>query len=321
MSNPAPRLEERLAQRGVSRRQFLGFCGFMAATLAMPAVHRSRIAEALAAATRLPVVWLGFQDCTGDSESFLRAGNPTVGSILLDLISLDYHETLMTPSGQMAEKSLQDTITRYPGQYVAVVEGAIPTAASGFYCAIGGRSAQTIAREVCGSALATIAVGACAWDGGWPGAAPNPTATLGVRDAVPGLKQLIVLPGCPMNVVNFTATLVNYLTYHAWPATDSSGRPLFAYGDEIHEECERHDHYEEGRFVLEWGDAGHRKGWCLYKMGCKGPKTKSNCPTVKWNDGVNWPIGAGHGCIGCTSPRFWDQMPPIYMPLPDGGDD
>jgi hydrogenase small subunit len=321
MPDPAPKLEERLAQRGVSRRQFLSFCALMAAAMAMPASHKSRIATALAAATRLPVVWLAFQDCTADTESFLRASNPTVSSILLDLISLDYHETLMAPAGRMAEKSLQDTLSRYPGQFVAIVEGAIPTGVGGFYCAVGGRSALSIAQEVCGAAMATMTVGACAWDGGWPAAAPNPTTTQGLKDAVPGVRNLISLPGCPMNVVNLSATLVHYLTYKAWPPVDSYRRPLFAYGDKVHEECERHDYYEEGRFVLEWGDQGHRQGWCLFKMGCKGPKTKSNCPTVKWNDGTSWPIGAGHGCIGCAAPRFWDQLTPFYTPLPGGGDD
>ena len=320
MPDSAPKREERLTQRGISRRQFLSFCGFMAAAMAVPATQKMRIAEALDAAPRLPVVWLGFNDCTADTESFLHASNPTVSSILLDLISLDYHETLMAPSGLMATKSLQDTMTRYPGQYVAVIEGAIPTAANGAYCVVGGRSALSTVREVCGSAMATIAVGACAWDGGWSAAAPNPTGSLGVRGAVPGIKNRIVLPGCPMNVVNFTATLVHRLTYGAWPATDSTGRPLFAYSEDIHEECPRHDHYEEGRFVLDWGDAGHRQGWCLFKMGCRGPKTKSNCSKVKWNDGVNWPIGAGHGCIGCASPNFWDQMTPFYTALPGGGD-
>lgn len=309
-------LEVRLARRGISRRKFLSFCGFIAAAMAMPAAHKMRIAEALAAAQRLPVVWLAFQDCTADTESFLRSGNPTVSSILLDLISLDYHETLMAASGKQAEQSLQDTVSRFPGQYVAVVEGAIPTGAGGYYCTVGGRSALGIAREVCGSALATIAVGACAWDGGWPGAVPNPTQAVGVKDAVPGIRNFIALPGCPMNIVNFTATLVHYFTYGAWPETDALGQPLFAYGDKIHGKCERKEHYDDKEFVLEWGDQGHRDGWCLYRMGCRGPKTKSNCPKVKWNDGVNWPIGAGHGCIGCTNPRFWDAMSPFYTPLP-----
>jgi hydrogenase small subunit len=119
-----------------------------------------------------------------------------------------------------------------------------------------------------------------------------------------------------MNVYNLTATIVYFLTKNQWPSTDSLGRPKFAYEKKIHEECERHDHYEDKNFVLAWGDEGHKKGWCLFKMGCKGPRTYHNCPTVKWNSGTNWPIGAGHGCIGCAAPRFWDELSPFYTPLP-----
>ncbi len=321
MTVSTPDRVERLEKLGVSRRQFLKFCGLMAATLALPATRAPEIARALGTATRLPVVWLAFQDCTGDTESFLHASNPTVSTILLDLISLNYHETLMAPSGKMAEKSLKDTLAMYPNQYVAVIEGAVSTAANGFYCAVGGRPATSIIREVCGSAMKTIAIGACAWEGGWSAAAPNPTGAIGVKTAVPGINNLINMPGCPMNVENLAAVFVQYLTYGTWPQTNSAGVPRFAYGESIHEECPRHDHYEEDRFVLEWGDQGHRNGWCLFKMGCKGPATKHNCPSVKWNGGTSWPVASGHGCIGCASSQFWDKMTPFYQPLPGGGDD
>jgi hydrogenase small subunit len=306
---------EQSPRQDFSRRRFLQLCGMMAATLALPRDYAGLIAHALTTAIRPPVVWLEFQDCTGDSESFLR--EPTLVNLLLDTLSVDYHETLMAPSGRMADKSRADAVKNFKGKYICIVEGAIPTGNGGVYATIGGRTALSIAQEVCSNALATIAVGACASDGGLPGAAPNPTGAVGVRDAVPGLGTLISLPGCPANAYNLTATIVHYLTFNQWPATDSQGRPLFAYGDEIHENCERHDHYEAERFVLAWGDAGHKQGWCLFKMGCKGPRTNSNCPSAKWNSGTNWPIGAGHGCIGCATPHFWDRMTPFYRALPD----
>lgn len=303
------------AERGVSRRQFLGFCGAMAATLALPDRYIMRIAEALEKVRRPSLVWLEFQDCAGNTESFLRASKPTVGEIALDILSVNYHETIMAPAGKAAEKSLMDTVRNEKGKYLAVVEGSIPTKDGGVYCTIGGRTALEIAREVCGNALATIAVGACAWDGGWPAASPNPTGAVGVKDAVSGIA-LINLPGCPMNVQNLTAVAVHFLTFGALPATDQEGRPLFAYGERIHDHCERRGHYDAGQFVEEWGDEGHRRGWCLYKMGCKGPQTAMNCPVIRWNDGVNWPIGSGHGCIGCAAPKFWDTMSPFYRRLP-----
>jgi len=100
------------------------------------------------------------------------------------------------------------------------------------------------------------------------------------------------------------------------PALDQYNRPLFAYGNIIHDQCERRAHYDAGRFVEEWGDEGHRKGYCLYKMGCKGPEATYNCPTVRWNDGTSWPVKAGHGCIACASHRFWDTKSPFYKRLP-----
>jgi hydrogenase small subunit len=145
---------------------------------------------------------------------------------------------------------------------------------------------------------------------------PNPTGALGLGEAVPGLKNLINLGGCPHNPANTAAVLVHYLTFHDLPALDEYNRPLFAYGDIIHDQCERRAHYDAGRFVEEWGDEGHRKGYCLYKMGCKGPEATYNCPTVRWNDGTSWPVKAGHGCIACASHRFWDTKSPFYKRLP-----
>lgn len=316
MINFSGNLEQELVQKGVTRRDFLKFCSAMAATLVLPTHYVERIAEALAAAPRPPLVWLEFQDCAGCSESFLRSSRPTVPDIVLNTLSVNYHETIMAPAGKAAIKSLDDTVAQNKGKYLVVVEGSIPTKDNGIYCTIGGRTALDIARQVCGNAAATITVGACAFYGGWPNATPNPTGAMGVKDAVPGIT-LINLPGCPPNAANITATVVHFLTFGALPATDQLGRPLFAYGTRIHDNCERRGHYDAGQFVEEWGDDHHRAGWCLYKMGCKGPATFHNCPTVRWNDGVSWPVGAGHGCVGCSEVAFWDTMTPFYRRLPD----
>jgi len=303
-----------LELRGVSRRTFLRFCTASAAALALPLSYGSRIAEALENATRPTVVWLEFQDCAGNSESALRASHPGIAEMILDLVSWNYHELIMAPSGKAAEKSLYDTVRDQKGKYIVIVEGSIPMGEDGAYCTIGGRSAIDIAREVCGNAYATIAIGTCAAFGGIPAAAGGVTGAVSVDQAIPGLR-LINLSACPANGANLAATVVHYLTFKELPATDSLHRPLFAHGDLIHDQCERRAHYDAGQYVQEWGDEAHRKGWCLYKMGCKGPDTKYNCPTVKWNDGTNWPVGVGHGCVGCAEPAFWDRMTPFYRPL------
>jgi hydrogenase small subunit len=306
---------DELARRGVSRREFLAFCGVMGSAFALPRKVGAEIAKAVARTDKPPLVWLEFQDCAGNTESLLRATKPTVAEIVLDVLSLDYHETIMAAAGLQAETALAATLENHKGQYIVVIEGSIPTADDGIYCTVGGRSALDIAREVCGNAAATIAIGTCAAYGGLPAAAPNPTGALGVADAIPEAKNVINLPACPANVENLTATVVYYLTFHRWPPTDRYGRPTFAYGKLIHDNCERRAHYDAGQYVELWGDEGHRKGYCLYKVGCKGPVTYNNCPQIGWNGATSWPVACGHPCIGCAEPNFWDRMTPFYRHL------
>ncbi len=310
-------VSQELKDRGISRREFMGFCASMAAVLGLPDAATRAIAAAIEHEAKPILVWLEFQDCCGNSESFLRASHPTVADIVLDTISLNYHETLMAAAGTQAESALADTVRDNKGKYIALVEGSIPTGAKGAYCTIGGRSALDIAREVCGGALATVAVGTCAAFGGIPAAAPNPTGALSVADAVPGVQNLINMSACPANAENITALIVYYLTLKRLPPLDQYRRPLFAYGKAIHDNCERRASFDAGQYVEAWGDEGHRHGYCLYKMGCKGPATSQNCPIVKWNEGTNWPIGCGHPCIGCAEPNFWDTMTPFYRRLPN----
>jgi hydrogenase small subunit len=304
-------------------------CSLVAAALALPATEIEVIAQTLEATTRVPVIWLEFQDCTADSESFLKAvqrpdpairntTDPGLLDLLTNVVSVEYHETLMAPSGIQAHQSREDVLRDYAGRFVCVVEGSIPTGQNGAACCVGGRSALSVLQEVTSQALFTVALGTCAYDGGLAAAAPNPTGAMGVRQAVPGLGNLVNIPGCPANVVNLVATIVYYLTYQRLPEVEGD-RPKFAYGEDIHDDCERHDHFEAKRFVLAWGDEGHRKGWCLRKMGCRGPSTHHNCPKVKWNGGTCWPVAAGHGCVGCAEAKFWDRNTPFYQRL--SGDD
>ena len=304
-----------LRDRGVSRRAFLGFCAAMAGALAMPAAYTQRIAAALTTAPRTPLVWLRGQGCGGDGEALLRATSPTVAELLLEVVSLDYGETLMAPAGPLADLGLVDTMATFPDRYIAVVEGAAPVGDDGVYSLTGGRPFRDVVREVCAGAMATIAVGSCAFDGGLSSAAGGRTGAVGIGSIV-GTDRLVNLPGCPVNAENLTATLVHFMTFGEPPARDMRGRPLFAYGGLVHNQCERRSHFEYGEFVQAWGDEAAQKGWCLYKMGCKGPETFANCPTIRYAGGTTWPVKAGHGCIGCTMPAFWDAMSPFYLRLP-----
>jgi len=304
------------AQRGISRREFMKFCTAMSAALALPVSFAPRIAAAIESVKRPTLVWLEFQDCAGNTEALLRATHPTVAELILDILSVDYHETIMAAAGHQAEEVLAGVVKNQKGKYIAIVDGSIPLRDDGVYCCIGGRSAIDIAREVCGNAVATIAVGTCASYGGLPAAAPNPTGAVSVKDAVPS-ATVINLPGCPLNPDNLTATVVHYLTFGKLPEVDRFGRPLFAYGKRIHDACERRPHFDAGQYVEQWGDMAHRKGHCLYKMGCKGPETWHNCPSQRYNDKTSWPVAAGHGCVGCSEANFWDTMTPFYKRLPN----
>jgi len=153
------RFLEELELRGVSRRDFLHFCSMVAAALALPSSAAAQIAEAIAKKQKPVLVWLEFQDCCGNTESFLRASQPSVAQIILDILSVDYHETIMAAAGKQAHEALQKSIGDNKGKYIVIVEGSIPTGEGGAYCTIGGRSALDIAREVCGGAAATIAIG------------------------------------------------------------------------------------------------------------------------------------------------------------------
>lgn len=306
---------QRWEKRGVSRRTFLKFCSAMTATLALPVTMMGKIAEAIEADNRPPVIYLEFQACTGDTEALLRANQPTAAELIFDYISLEYAETIMAAAGHQAEEAKHQAMEKYKGQYLVIVDGSVPMADGGVYCTIAGQSALEVAREVCGNAAATICAGTCASFGGIPAAAPNPTGAVSIKEAVPG-ANVINLPGCPVNAQNLTATVVHFLTFGRLPATDRLGRPLFAYGKRIHDNCERRSHFDAGQYAEAFGDPGHRQGWCLYKLGCKGPETFHNCPTVRYNEGTSWPIQSGHGCIGCSEPQFWDAMTPFYRRLP-----
>ncbi len=298
----------------VSRRSFLKGCAIAAAALGLSDELMPKLAEAAASPKRPPVVWLHFQECTGCTEGLLRASHPDIATLILDIISLDYHETVMAAAGHQAEEILSSTIDKYSGKFICVAEGAVPTKDGGIYCKIGGRTALEIIKDVAPKAAAVISIGTCASFGGVQAASPNPTGAKGIGDVLG--KQVINIPGCPPNPIAFLGTVLHLLTFKRPPELDSIGRPLFAYGRRNHDQCERRAHFDEGRFVEQFGDANHKKGYCLYKVGCKGPVTYANCPAVRFNDVSIWPVGAGHGCIGCTEPNFWDTCSPFYERLP-----
>ncbi|MBI2389160.1 MAG: hydrogenase small subunit [Deltaproteobacteria bacterium] len=299
-------IEERF---GMERRSFLKLAAGITAAIGLPITAVPAVARAMTSAPRPSVIWLHFQECTGCTESLLRAEHPTLEKLILELISLDYHETLMAAAGHQAELARRNAMAAHEGKYILVVEGALPTRDNGVYCQIGGKTAIELVKEVAADAAAVIAVGSCASWGGMPSTKPNPTGASSVAEVLG--KPVLNIPGCPPNPYNLLTTVVHYLTLGELPALDDKGRPKFAYRRLIHDHCERRANFDAGRFAVQFGDEGHRQGFCLYKLGCKGPETYANCPSILFGDVGSgaWPVGCGHPCIGCTEKGIGFEKP------------
>ena len=296
-----------MQQKGYSRRDFLQFCGAAAAIAGLGRTGVVQVVSAFEKKEKPAVVWMHFQECTCCSESFIRASHPIVADALLDVLSLNYTETLMAPSGFQAEKSLSDTIKNNKGKYIVLVEGAVPTKDGGVYCMIGGKTAESILKEVSEDAAAVVAWGSCASNGCVQAAKPNPTGATPIHKLVS--KPVINVPGCPPIADVMMGVVTHLLVVGQIPALDSLGRPKEFYGRRVHDTCYRRANYDAGLFVESWDDENARKGYCLYKMGCRGPVTYNACSVVRWNDGTSYPIQSGHGCIGCSEEGFWDNGP------------
>jgi len=299
---------ESIEDQGLERRDFLKWASATTAMLMLPASFTPLVAEAAVLMNRVPVIWVELSDCAGNSEALLRSDGPKIDEIILDIISLEFHETLQAASGHQAEKQMNEAMEHFNGKYLLFVEGAVPLGMNGNYGTIGatGETFVDHLHRAAKGAAAVVAVGSCATYGGIPAAAPNPTDSVGVMDVVKG-KPIINIPACPANPSNMVGVILHFVLTGMIPELDSLLRPKFAFGYRIHDNCERRAHFDAGEYVEEWGDEGAKNNFCLYKVGCKGPMTFNNCSIIRYNEGVNWPIGVGRGCIGCSEPDFWDK--------------
>ncbi len=309
---------QHLKDEGVSRREFMKLCGILAGAMglefappvkalaaAQGADPAKMVAHALKTKPRVPIIWLELQDCAGCTEAISRSLHPTLANLVLNKISLDYQETLMAAAGFQAEESKKEAMKKYHGKYVLVVEGSPSIADDGVYCTIGGRSNMDILKEAAEGAAAIISTGNCASFGGIPKAKPNPTTAKGVWEVITE-KPVLNIPGCPAIPEVTTGTIVYFLVFGKLPELDSLNRPMTYYGNTIHDRCLRRPFYEDGKFANSFDDEGARLGYCLYKLGCKGPTTYNACASLKWDGGLSFPIQSGHPCLGCSQPNFWD---------------
>lgn len=297
-----------IRRQGLSRRSFLKFCSLTAASLGLGPAFAPRIAEAMETKPRIPVLWLHGLECTCCSESFIRSAHPLVKDVVLSMISLDYNDTLMASAGHQAEAILEETRQKYKGQYIVACEGNPPLNEDGMYCIQGGRPYLEKLKEVCSDAMAIISWGSCASWGCVQAAKPNPTAATPIHKVIHD-KPIIKVPGCPPIAEVMTGVVAYMVTFGQLPELDRMGRPKMFYSQRVHDKCYRRPHFDAGQFAEAFDDEGSRMGYCLYKVGCRGPTTYNACSTTRWNDGVSFPIASGHGCIGCSEDAFWDNGP------------
>ena len=326
-------LYEYLDSRGVSRRDFLKYCASVAAMLGLSETFIPQIARAIESGAKLkPALWLNGGSCTGCTESAAQAGYPDVAQIVLEILSINYFETVMMAAGASAEEAASETIDK--GGYVLVYEGSVMQGEDGWTLFVAGgpnnkdaRTGEAVLEEAAKNADAVIAVGSCAVDGGWVAGAPNPADATGV---LPFLKDkriktpVVNLPTCPVNPEWIVAVVVDYLLLERLPELDDFNRPKLMFGQTIHDNCPRRGHFENGEFVYEFGSEAEAKGYCLYAVGCKGPTTYTNCPVVRWNEKVSWCVESGSPCIGCGTANptaaggnWVDQNTPFFNRLRD----
>jgi NiFe hydrogenase small subunit HydA len=302
--------------RGIKRRDFLKYCGATAVLLGLSESFAPKIAAAIEkAAKRQPVVWLNFASDSGCTEAFVKATYPSPAEVILDILSVDYNETIMAAGGKQSEEILARS--RKEGGYILIVEGGIPTKKG--HGMIANKEMLEVFKENAAPAIAILAIGSCATDGGVPAANPNPSQIIGVSEALKRVgisKPLVNLDLCPVNPQYLVGVVVNFLLLGKIPDLDSFGRPIMFYGQTIHDNCERRAHFDAGRFVEKFGTQEEALNYCLYKVGCKGPMTWSACPKVQYNDRTSWCIKAGGPCIGCAERGWTDKFAGFYERLP-----
>lgn len=299
-----------LRAKGISRRDFMKLITATTAVFGLPNAIIPQAAKAVEKAlNKPPVIWLEGMDCAGCTESTISTLNPSAAELILDMLSIRYHETVMAASGTKAEQAYKETLTQ---KFILVVEGSIPSKEDR-YCMVGGTPFREHVLEAARKAEAILAVGSCSSDGaGIPGACA--VDAVGVRELlqINGISTPVInLPCCPVKPTTLIGTIIYYLTFKKPPQLDSQGRPMAYYGSLLHDNCPRRGHYEAGEFLRDWNEPT-QKEYCLLLKGCKGPSTYTDCAQVWWNDNANFCINAGSPCSGCSEAGFYKQFSPLY---------
>ncbi|WP_456433998.1 hydrogenase small subunit [Thermosulfuriphilus sp.] len=294
----------------LNRRDFLKFCGRLALAFCGNAALGSDFAEAFIRIARkeVPVIWLTGQACSGDSVSLVYGDSPSLVPILTNLVDLKFHPVLSVAQGEMVLQIIEEVSSK--GQFVLCFEGAIPTKMPEA-CTVAEQSLIDLLERVIVSAAAVIACGTCASYGGIPRANPE-TGAVSIFDFVKerGLgKPVVRIPGCPMNSLRFTGTVAYFVAYGKLPPLDKDNRPLMYYEDIIHHNCQRYQYFVQDLYATDY----NQKKFCLFRMGCRGPVTRADCPLRRWNGGTSWCVAANTPCVGCAHPDWpWGKEEGFY---------
>ena len=218
---------EFLKGRGISRRDFMKFCGIMGSMLGLKASGVAQVVDAFMTNPRVPVLWDHFQECTCCSESFIRCSHTIVQDILLAMISLDYDDTIMAAAGSQALEVQKQSMKENYGNYILLVEGAVPLGNAG-YCTLGGKSALDVRKEDAKGAKAIIAWGNCASSGCIQHSRPTPTVAQPIHKIIHD-KPIVNVLGCPP-IADVMAGLITYIcTFDKLPELDQPLRPKVSY--------------------------------------------------------------------------------------------
>lgn len=322
------------AAEGMTRRAFLrdASCSIALLSIGLKGCAGARLHEAsgrpvassAAPDGRLPILWVEAGVCTGCAVSLLSTTQPVVEDVL-DVARIEFQETLSDEAGSRLVDRLRRVAQDARGEFVLVVDGAIPTGACARMTVVGvdgsGRelTAQGLIEELVPQAGLIVALGTCASFGGVAAAANHVTSSVPLGDLV-GERTIVRIPGCPPQPTWIAGTLAGFLGGEV-PSLDELGRPLEYFAETLHQRCPRKAAFDAGEFAVVPGEPER----CLFAVGCKGPMTKSDCGMRLWH-GRSSCIRVGHPCMGCTSSAFPDARggagvevgvaaAPFYRPL------
>ena len=286
-----------------ARRDFLKAAAALAAGWGLGGDTQAALADGLEQlhARQQPLLWLQGQSCTGCSVSLLNADSPCALEVLTDVISLVYHSTLSAAQGHQVGEIIDRMAA--DGDFILVLEGSIPVGMPRS-CVLGDKPLTEMLPPLLRRAKAIMAAGTCSAFGGIPAAEGNPCGAVGLKEfcrlqGIAYQRKLVNCPGCPVHPMSVIATLA-YLLGRGYPPVDEELlTPKMLYANSVHDECPLFHYWEKHVFAETFGEEG-----CLFKLGCLGPLSHTNCPRRQWNGGVNWCIRAGAPCIACTSEGF-----------------